>query len=274
MNRLNDALIVLVPLFYFATVVAYWLQFDSERRFGKKAGIAWAVVTLFVHICHFGVRGAIVGHFPLTTVIDSLMVLGAFMLTAYVVAELATGIAATGFYLLSLPAALVTVACAVGPHDPKHDPRLDTPLFLLHAIPAVGGIAAVFFSGLYGTLYLRLAHEIRTKKFGRLFARLESLDLLARMNQGAAWTAFLLATAAIGYGAVRYAKLYDRVNVAEPKILVTLAIWFVLGIPVLGRATRKMSDRAASWWAVVIMSIVLLSIVYSFCPTLGFHANT
>jgi HemX protein len=270
---LNGALVVLTPLFYLGAVFAYWYGTKSEGGAKSRAGIVLAAAALGLHALLFTARAAILGHFPLTTVYDSLSFLALVMTAMYVLIEAFSRVRTTGLYLVILPCALTTFACAVGPHEPKPNPTFVTPFFLLHVIPAGGGIAAIVVSACYGILYLRLAHAIQKKHWDGLFRRLPDLAILARMNFWAGVLGLLLMTAAIGWGATWYGDLFDQVRVTEPKIFMTLLIWTILLVPVGGKLARRFSDRATAKVAVVSLGLLVVSIVMAFLPIIGFHSH-
>ena len=273
MSRLNDALLVIVPLGYLFALFLYWLDTGETRRPPKRWPIAVVFSVLLLHGCLIWARGRILGQVPWTTYSDMMSVLGFLMTFTYLAVELFTRVRATGFDLLPVPLTLVTYAAAFGPHVPKPNPTLDSPHFLMHTIPAVGGIAAVLVSGIYGLLYLRLDRTMRKKSFGRFFQRMPSLQIIARMNSTASIIGLVLVTAAIGWGAAWYGDLFERVDVFEPKIGMTLLIWLVLLLPVIGKVLRRWPDRATALVSVVTMSLAMLSIIVTLLPFVSFHGH-
>lgn len=274
MNAANDALHVLVPLLYLGTIFAYHREVDGSRT-GRVAArlLPWA--TLAAHGAQLWVRGAILGQAPWTTYYDSLSALAFVVLVTYLVVETATRIRSTGVDLLPVPFVMATYAAAFGPHVPKADPMLDSPKFLAHTLPAIGGIAAIIVSGIYGMLYLRLEATMRRKEFEeRIFRRLPNLDVLSRMNFYAAASGLVLVTAAIGWGASWYGDEFGRVNVFEPKIFLTLSIWVILLLPLIGRLVNRWPDRATAVLTVITMFVAVVSIVVPILPFVGFHGHS
>lgn len=269
----NDALEVLVPLFYLTTLYSYRREAD-----GSDNGRAWARLTPWATLAAHGgllwVRGSILGQAPWTTYYDTLSALALVMLLTYLVVELTTRIRSTGVDLLPLTFLMVTYAAAFGPRVPKANPILDSPNFLAHTLPAIGGVAAILVSGIYGLLYLRLERTMLRKGFEEpIFKRLPNLDVLSRMNWTAAAIGFVLVTAAIGWGATWYGDEFGRVNVFEPKIFLTLVIWSALLLPLLGRPINRWPDRATAVLSVFVMAIAVISIIAPLLVTAGFHGH-
>ena len=84
-----------------------------------------------------------------------------------------------------------------------------------------------------------------------------TLDILGRMNFWAAATGVFLITAGIGWGATWYGDLFERVNVAEPKIALVLTIWTLLMVTVIAQAARRLPDHLAAKISVAIMGLVV-----------------
>ena len=269
----NDALEVLVPLFYLTTVYSYRREVDGDPR-----GAIWARlmpwITLAAHGSLLWVRGSILGQAPWTTYYDTLSAIGLIMLLTYLVVELTARIRSTGVDLLPVTFVMVTYAAAFGPRVPKANPVLDSPNFLAHTLPAIGGIAAILVSGIYGLLYLRLERTMLRKGFEEpIFKRLPNLDVLSRMNWTAAAIGFVLVTAAIGWGASWYGDEFGRVNILELKIFLTLVIWTALLAPLIGRPINRWPDRATAVLSVFVMAIAAISIVVPLLVTAGFHGH-
>ena len=274
MNDANDALQVFVPLCYAAAWTAYWLAIRSPGLLKPRTPITFCIIALVMHGGQLAVRGRILGQLPWTTYYDSLSALGFLMTLTYLLVELTTRVPATGYDLLPWPFVMATYAAAFGPHLPHPHAQLNNPLFALHTVPAIGGLAAVLVSGVYGVLYLRLERAIRAKKFTGLFARLPDLEVLARMNFFAALIGFLLVTAAIGWGATLYGDLFSRVDVTEPKIFLTLLVWAVLLVPAIGRFLKSWPDRATARLSVVTAGLALATILVPMLPFVGFHGHS
>ncbi len=273
MSELNDSLRVLVPLFYQAAVFAYWLRAEVSGRHPRGIPILVTVAALLMHLLLLIARGRMVEQAPWTTYYDTLSALAFVMTATYMIVELISRSPSTGLDLLPLPAILVTYACAFGPAEPRAFPVSEHAPFVLHTVPAIGGIAAILVSGMYGLLYLRLERAMRQKRFGRLFERLPDLETLSRMNYAALVVGLVLVTAAIGWGATWYGDLFEKIQLTEPKIMFTLIVWVILLFPVFGKLTRRWTDRATALTAVVSMSIVAISILVTLLPFVKFHGH-
>lgn len=270
----NNAFQVLTPMVYMLAFMAYRLRLGQERtkRFNKP--ILILMLALGFHLSHLIVRGMIIGQPPWTTYFDTYSALAFLMTLTYAAVELTCRDASTGYDFLPAPIILLTYSTAFGPHVPKENPMLDSDLFAMHTVPAIGGMAALIVGGFYGLLYLRLARAIKEKRFEGLFKRLPDMETLARMNYVALVVGFILVTAAIGWGAAWYSDVFEKVNIFEPKIAFTLIIWLVLFLPVIGRMLNRWSDRWTAFCSVIILGLVGMTILISMLPILDFHGHS
>ncbi|MCB9834368.1 MAG: cytochrome c biogenesis protein CcsA [Planctomycetes bacterium] len=273
MSELNDSLRVLLPMFYLAAVFAYWLRVEMTDRQPKGMPILVTAAALLTHLLLLIARGVMLGQAPWTTYYDTLSALAFVMTVTYALVELISRSPSTGLDLMPYPFLLVTIACAFGPAQPRPFTMGDHRHFVLHTVPAIGGIAAILVSGLYGMLYIRLEKAMRRKRFGRLFARLPDLGTLARMNYAALIVGLVLVTAAIGWGAAWYGELFRRLRLTEPKILLTLVVWCILLLPIFGKLTRRWTDRATALTSLVSMLLVVVSMLVTFLPFVSFHGH-
>jgi ABC-type transport system involved in cytochrome c biogenesis permease subunit len=136
---------------------------------------------------------------------------------------------------------------------------LRSTLFSIHVSAAVLGYSAFAVAAVYGLLYLLLYRVIRHKKFGLLFQRLPSLDILDRMNVVAASAGFICLTVAILAGTVWSHRVFGGVNV-DPKVLVALLTWVVYGLALAGRRFVSWKGPRMAFSSVVGFLVILFSI--------------
>ncbi len=273
LETLNQALLVFLPVAYGGTVTWYWLSVRGPDLIPRWRPQAWLVATVVLHAILLVVRTSLLGQLPWTTYYDTLLALSFLMSLTYLLVEFSAREASTGMDLLPWPFVMVLYAAMFGHVEPKPNPALDSPFFAMHTIPAIGGIAAILVSGIYGGMYLKLERVIRGKRFGQFFERMPTLDVLSRMNFVAAATGLTLVTAAIGWGATWYGEMFQQVNIFEPKIFLTLICWTVLLVLVIGRLSRRWPDRLTALLSVAVATIALISIVIPAFPFIAFHGH-
>ncbi|MFT7620528.1 MAG: HemX protein [Planctomycetota bacterium] len=274
MSTANNALQVLTPMMYMLAFMAYRVRLGHDRTRRWSRPILILLLALGFHLAHLVVRGMMIGQAPWTTYFDTYSALAFLMTLTYAAVEITCRDSSTGYDFLPAPIILVTYSTAFGPHIPKQNPMLDSDLFAMHTVPAIGGMAALIVGGFYGLLYLRLARAIKEKRFDDLFKRLPDMETLARMNYVALVVGFILVTAAIGWGATWYRDVFQQLNILEPKIAFTLIIWVVLFLPVIGRMLKRWSDRWTAYCSVVILGLVGMTILISMLPFLDFHGHS
>ena len=202
-----DLLIVmnwLLPLLYLALLIEYGAAFflRAPRRGGRwRLPAVWGLHAAFLLLLGAFARRPI----PANNY-EVLSVVAASMTAVYWVVEYASGEWRTGgFVLLAaflmqytasvfLPGADLTSGVAGSTGRPAG----------FHVIPSILAYAALTIAAIYGLLHLIARRNLKRRRFGVLFDRLPSLDLLGTMNWHALLTGFVFMTLAMASGAAMY----------------------------------------------------------------------
>ena len=81
-------------------------------------------------------------------------------------------------------------------------------------------------------MYLLLYKSLKSKKFGVVFERLPSLDVLSKMGFGSVLLGWLFLSATIILGVVMSLEMFPEFY-RDPKFITTIAVWLVYGATVL-----------------------------------------
>ncbi len=252
------ALLELLPVLYAVAFFDYLLVFTSEdatvRRLARPL-LVTAVAANLVYLLGFTV---FFEHIPMVTVFQVLGAVGFAVAAIYLWVEAKTRTPYTGPFILLL----VLVFQVLNTLFPKLDSYvpeiLRSTIFSFHVSAAVLGYSAFAVAAVYGLLYLLQYHEIRNKKFGLIFRRLPSLDVLDRMNYYASVAGFALLTVAIVLGAIWSTHVYGAVH-PDPKVLVAVATWFLYGLAILGRQVTSWRGPRMAYSSLFGFVIVLFS---------------
>src|SRR5437867_8923017 len=85
----------------------------------------------------------------------------------------------TGMFLLSFSFVFQTISSAFISNTGDFPDILRSPLFGIHTGAAVLGYTAFAVSAIYGVLFLLLYHDLKASRFGLIYQRLPSLEILA-----------------------------------------------------------------------------------------------
>jgi ABC-type uncharacterized transport system permease subunit len=136
------------------------------------------------------------------------------------------------------------------------DPVLDAPtawrghILLVHIVAALGGTAALVLAGFTSVIYLLQERSLKQKKFGRLFHRLPSIDVLDRANVRLISIGFAVYTLAIGLGAF---FAWDTHSALKVQYMFAMISWVIYGAIIHARVTIGWRGRRAAMLTVLGM---------------------
>jgi ABC-type uncharacterized transport system permease subunit len=251
-------LLKLLPILYGVALVNYLVFFVSNdprvRRLARPT-LLLAVIANVVYVLGYTTHFE---HIPMVNVFQVLGGVGFAVAVIYVWVEAKTDTLHTGSFVL----ALVLIFQVLNSMFPKLDHEvpeiLQSKLFSLHVTAAVLGYSAFALAAVYGVLYLLQYRAIRKQKFGLVFRRLPSLDILDRMNYYASAAGFALLTLAIVAGGVWSSQIYGSVKI-DPKVMVAILTWVVYGVSLGGRHLVSWQGPRMASSSVVGFLVILFS---------------
>jgi len=145
-----------------------------------------------------------------------------------------------------------------------------SPLFGAHTLSTLLGYAAFACSMIMGLMYLHLFRELRERKPRRMYDRLPPLELLARMNNASLLGGFAFLTSGIVLGSILAVRVWGRLPVADPKILLSAALWLIYVAGLLLRLVFRWSARKLSYFSVsgFAVMVTFMVVVRLLLPTL------
>lgn len=231
MRHLLPVLRCAVPSLYLLTLVLYGLRFAGRgERYAQMARPAFCVV-LALHAVFLATFIAVHRRIPLAAAPEILTVIAFTTALAYFYVETRTRNLSTGIFLLGFATLLQFAASGRIALDLEVPPMLRDPLFGLHTGMAILGYSAFAVSAIYGFLFLLLYHDLKSTRFGLIYRRLPSLDILGRMNIRAAVFGLAALTVAIAAGIVWAGKIHPGF-VRDPMFFLTLLVWVIYALSV------------------------------------------
>lgn len=266
-----QALAVLLPVLYTVAALLFGMALGGVRApqaiRSRRAVFALAVGA---HVAWFVARARASGSFPVVDLWTSVsaVALSTALLFA-IVARFAKHVGSGGFVLGFAALAQLLGSAFVPMAALPRATELGAPQ-IVHVVTSVVACAALVLSGLHGALYLVLLREMRERRFGRIFAGLPDLDVLARMTRGAALCGFLGLAIGLNFGiGLAHAEKSPGFGYTHPEVLVSLALWLYFGavafssrIP--GFGARRAALAAASGFVVLLLSVLLVFLPHPF----------
>lgn len=271
------SLLHLLPVLYGIAFFDYLLVFLTEdktvRRLARPllfAAVGLNLLFLLGYTVYFE-------HVPLVSVYQVFGAIGFSLAVTYLWVESRTETPYTGPFILFLVMVFQIVNAEAPSLEPDFDRVLESPIFGFHVSSAVLGYSAFAAAAVYGLLYLLLYRQMRGKRFGLVFRRLPSLDILERMNFYASVVGVTFLGLGIILGAVwgirEAQREYSPYGLDRPdaKVITAIATFVIYGLNVLGRRFRGWRGKQLAYTSLFGFILVLFSVlgVNFFFPT--FH---
>jgi len=256
-------LATLLPILYGFASLAYVLIFFRNDPVARRLAPRVLLFTLVLHVLYLVFLGIEEHRFPIGTSFEAMSALALALGIIYLLQEKHSRTPHTGLIFLPLIFVCQTLASAFTSIDTRAKPMLESPLFGVHIATALLGYTAFAVSAIFGLLYVLLYHNLKAHRFGIVYERLPSLEVLSGMNLRAAVFGLVSLTLAIGVGALWSLQVYPEFW-SDPKVWLSLATW---GIYALGLTVRYASNwrgpRVAYFtiagFVLVVISMLLVS---------------
>ena len=140
-----------------------------------------------------------------------------------------------------------------------------------HVSAALLGYTAISLSAVYGFLYLMLYHEIKSTRFGLIYSRLPSLEMLETMSHKAEVFGFMMLTVAIGIGVLWLPRVFKDFSYLDPKLVGTLFIWVLYAVGLSAKRRLGWQGRKTIILSLVAFGFVFLSMTVINLYLSSFH---
>ena len=258
-----------VPLVLYAVALAAYVWHFVNRV--PAVGRAATTVLVFAALSHtfvIGMQTVSYGHVPIagpTSAISSFVWL---LSLAYLYTEMTTDERGMGVFILPLLVALQLIP-ALNPGVESRSAVLEGPLFGIHVFSLLFAYASFALACVIGVTYVLLFKEIKAKHLGIFYARLPSLQVLDRMNQGTIMIGWIFLTIGMIVGAVWASQAgytsgtaqLPAMSLQDPKIFVALVCWGVYSFEVFAARRIGWGGRRTAYLSALGFAIVLLNLV-------------
>ncbi|MBP1646584.1 MAG: cytochrome c biosis permease subunit [Bacteroidetes bacterium] len=272
MKPFSDIFCVVMPFLYAALALIYGLTFFRGNQSLERLRFPLLLTTVILHLFYLTARGIMLDHPPITSVFEIMSLLAASIAIAYMYIEWRTHTSNTGAFILLLAFAFQTVS-SLFIRDVITIPEYLHSLVLgLHVSAALLGYTGISLSAVYGFLYLMLYHEIKSTRFGLIYSRLPSLEMLETMCNRSEVFGFAMLSVAIGVGLLWLPQAFDEFSYWDPKLVGTLVIWLLYAIALgakrgLGWQGRKTIVISLIAFGCMFLSMTVINLYMS-----GFHS--
>jgi ABC-type uncharacterized transport system permease subunit len=258
MQALLDLLRIILPVAYALVLMNYIGLFLRDDPLARRLATRGLMVAVSLHGLSLVARAIALHRHPIANPLESLTVIAFALAVVHLTVEAAHKAQGAGAFVISLVFLFQLISSAFMRSAEVVNPILRSPWFGLHTGSAILGYSAFAVSALYGILFLLLYRELKASRFGRLYERLPSLDLLARMTIRAAGVGLIFLSMAIVVGIVWSSRLVIDAW-RDPKFIVTVLLWFVYALCVGAHYILGWSGRRVVYFSLIGFSIMLFS---------------
>ncbi len=244
--------------------------FFSGRRGYSIVAEGLILIALPLHLAYLVALGISEQKVPLTSFFEALSVISFFL--TFISSILYVAVKVKSVAVFAYPVIFVfQLLASLGPRIVYLDEELfRSPLFGSHTLTTLLGYAAFAYSMILGLMYLHLFRELKKKRLRRMFDRLPPLELLERMNDIALTAGFVFLTIGVVLGGVLAVRVWGRIPVGDPKILLSALLWLLYVIGIILRRGFNWSGRKQSYFSVIgfVVVVVFMASVRLILPTL------
>lgn len=169
-----------------------------------------------------------------------------------------------GAFLVPLALAVMVPGLLLSNELTTLSPSLRQPLLPVHITVALLGLAAFAVAAGVALVYLLLERQLKGKRFGLLFSRLPSLQLLDDLNKSLVVWGFVALSVTLVTGAFFVSSGQGLFWQWEPKEVATLVSWALSGLLLNGRAFAGWQGKRAALLTMAGFGVLIVSFVSSF----------
>ncbi len=250
-----------LPVFYFIATYLYGMYFFREDTFAEKYMSPVLKTTVFIHFVEIVLRGWYYHHFPLASVAEAMSVLALAAVLIYLFLETRLNVKTTGYFILVFVFFLQLFSSAFISFTKNIPDILHSPLFSVHTSMAILSYSGFAISFLYSLMYLLLFHDIKSSRFGVIYSRLPSLEVLSGLNYSSAAVGFSFLTLAMFLGVIWSRNVFGSYFVDDPKIFLVYATWVIYGTELFGGKVLKWSNKKLAYLSLGGFIFIVLSVV-------------
>ena len=272
MKAVVDFSNIILPFLYLITFSFYSYDFmKGGKRFVNSKRL-FLFLTLFFHLFYLLLRTIYFDHPPITNVFEIFTVLAFSVSFSYFILELVTDIRGTGPFIIIISIVFQVISTMYIEDLVQVKDVLRSHLLGLHVFSALLGYSAITISAVYGFLYLILYKDIKLNKFGLIFDRLPSLDVLEKLSSYSAVIGFVLLTWAIIIGIIWLPKAFPNFSYADPKLIGTSMVWILYGLGISSKIFGKWQGKKVIMLSIVGFVLAIISTIITNFLAKSFHS--
>jgi len=270
-NFIIPVLYIILFGFYFYDFMKAEKRATDSKKFVHFKRFFFSLILIY-HLVYLLLRTVEYDHPPITNVFEIFTVLAFCISFSYFLLELVTNIDGTGPFIIIISIVFQLISTTFIQDSYQVKEVLRNHLLGIHVFSALCGYSAITISAVYGFLYLLLFKDIKLNKFGLIFNRLPSLDVLERLSYISAIIGFTLLSMAITIGIIWLPKAFPKFSYMDPKLIGTLLVWMLYGFGISSKIFGKWQGKKVIFLSILGFVIALFSTIVSNFIARSFHS--
>jgi cytochrome c-type biogenesis protein CcsB len=256
---------------YLLATLGYILFIIVQKKYLARYAYGILTVGFGFHTLAIVLNYIQIGHFPVTGFKESLSFFAWAVIGAYLLIQLRFNIRVLGSFLTPLAAVMMISSSFLPAQTAAGLPLLRGFWLLLHVVTIFlgNGVFAVAF--LAGLMYLMQEKEIKSKRLGKLYRRLPSLEVLDGLNYYCLVIGFPLLTLGMLSGSLYAQAALGSFWRWDPKEVWSLITWLLYAALLHGRLVSGWRGRRSAQISILGFLILVFSFVGVNFWVRGYH---
>ncbi len=258
-------------LLYIITFIAYLFDVKKENSPLSKIKRVILFVTLFFHLITLFYLFETYEHFPITNKFELFTIVAFSVAFVYFLLELLTEIHGTGFLIIFFAMLFQFLALALFSASRPTAQTAINSYIGFHVFAAILGYVALTISIAYGAMYVILASKLKKNKFDKFFNQLPNLEILLKLSTVSFYSGFIILSVTICLGFFWLPKIFPDYNLYDPKVILTLFVWFVYAICAFLNIFKIIHGKKFVYGALAVYGVLLFASIVTTLLTNTFH---
>jgi len=233
-----------------------------------KVALHAAYLGMVFHFVALSESVLLSGQVALASVHNAESLLGFLVMTVFMIVYLVYQTTSPGIVVFPLVFLLTFIAATGQQPILLTSPGVRSSWLFFHIAMIFTGYAALFVSFGASLLYLIQEHSLKSKKSGGMLARLPALEVIDDIGYRSLLVGFPFMTLGLIAGTVIAESAYGRLNILDPKILLSLLMWAVYLIMLYTRWSSGWRGRRAAYLATGAFVAAVIAWVANYFSTI------
>ncbi|MDA3810805.1 MAG: cytochrome c biogenesis protein CcsA [Spirochaetaceae bacterium] len=252
---------IFLSILYLLISVNYIILFNFSKKGLKITARVMVLLSMDLHLIFLFYIAVTEGRLALTTVFEVLSMIALFITIMLVILELKTGERSPGAFLFPLAFCLQVISLLGSRIPILDDSIIRMPLLSFHTLTTVFGYACFIYSFIMAVMYLYLLKRFKEKKYDKIFFGMPPLDLLEKLNIIVLFAGFVLMSIGLITGGWLAVIIWENIPLLDPKIFLTICLWFIYLVSLLARSLFKLQGKTMSYASILGFFLIIIIIL-------------